>query len=281
MTTSRSPAMTPWVGRLALALAATWLVLETLFTSPSLAAAFRFDPAAPGVRPWSVVAYPLVHESAFHLGAVLMLVLLLGPGVERHLGGRQFLLFWIYGTIGAALAAILLTLVVAMPPMTGGLAPALALLAARGWLVDDREIALDPLPLRLPARALFVAFGMLVLAAALVAGEPALSVAHAGGLLAGWVYFRLRQFGVRPQPVLPLPIRRPAMAPIRLTADAPGSAEAVATPAPAPPPQLPDAATAEEVNRVLDKISATGIESLTPDERRLLTRYAERKREEP
>jgi hypothetical protein len=37
-------------------------------------------------------------------------------------------------------------------------------------------------------------------------------------------------------------------------------------------------ATSDEVNRVLDKISALGIDSLTDDERRILHEYSERKR---
>ena len=36
---------------------------------------------------------------------------------------------------------------------------------------------------------------------------------------------------------------------------------------------------AEAVNRLLDKISAKGLESLTPEERRILKEYAERKQE--
>jgi hypothetical protein len=37
-------------------------------------------------------------------------------------------------------------------------------------------------------------------------------------------------------------------------------------------------ATSDEVNRVLDKISALGMGSLTEDERRILHEYSERKR---
>jgi hypothetical protein len=37
---------------------------------------------------------------------------------------------------------------------------------------------------------------------------------------------------------------------------------------------------AEAVNRLLDKISAKGVESLTADERRVLTEYAQRKKEQ-
>ena len=71
-------------------------------------------------------------------------------------------------------------------------------------------------------------------------------------------------------------MRRPVMAPIRHEAEA---AEEQAVAAATPHPDLP-ADDPEQLNRVLDKISAHGIDSLTPEERQLLTEYSERKRRE-
>jgi membrane associated rhomboid family serine protease len=279
MTRARASTVTPWVGRLAFAGVAAWVLLRTVFTTPAIAQVLRFDPEALGTRPWSVVTYPFVHEGALHVAATTLLLLLLGPAVERRMGARGFLLYWVYGTIGAAFVAMLLSFLVAIPPMVGALAPVLALLVARAWYTGDAEVSLDPLPVRLPVRVVLALGGLAVLTAGLLAREPALSVAHAGGLAAGWLFFRVRQLGPRPQPALPLPVRRQAMAPIRLTADAPVATESASpgvTPAPA---RRAADATADEVNRVLDKISASGMESLTPDERRILTQYAARKRE--
>lgn len=278
MTRARASAVTPWVGRLAFAGVAVWVLLRTVLTAPAVGQALRFDPQALGSRPWSVVTYPFVHEGAFHLGAAILLLLLLGPAVERRLGARGFLLFWLYATVGAALFAVLLTFLMPIPPMVGALAPVLALLVAHAWSADDRELSLEPLPVRLPVRVVLALAGLAVLTAGLLLRESALSVAHGGGLAAGWLYFRLRQVAPRPQPSLPLPVRRPAMAPIRLTADAPVASEPVSSSGPPAPARRATDATAEEVNRVLDKISASGMESLTPDERRILTQYAERKR---
>lgn len=272
-----SSTSTPWVGRLAVVNAAALVVLRTVLTAPAIADNLRFDPALLTQRPWTVLTYPFVHDGVLHLAAVTLLLLAVGPAVERRMGSRGFLLYYAYTTIGASLFAVLLDSLVTVPPMTGALAPVLGLAFARAAFAEDEEVALDPIPLRTPLRALIVAFAFVVLLAGLAARQPGLSLAHLGGLMAGWAFFRLRSMRQRPQPVLPMPIRRPVMAPLRQQAEAPasqpvaaGSGQSAALPV----------HSADEVNRVLDKISAQGIESLTPEERQVLTEYSERKRKE-
>jgi membrane associated rhomboid family serine protease len=267
---------TTWVGRLAIANAAVLVVLRTVLTAESVPAALRFDPSGLAGHPWSVATYPFVHDSVLHLAAVTLLLLTVGPTVERRMGGRGFLLYYCYCAIGAALVAMVLAGFMPVPPMAGGLAPVLGLVFAYAVFAEDREVALDPIPLRAGVRTLLAAFGAAVLVVGLAAREPGLSVAHVGGFLVGWVFFRLRSIRHQPQPTLSIPIRRPVMAPIRQEAEA---ASVQASAAATPHADLP-ADDTEHLNRVLDKISAQGIDSLTPEERRRLTDYSERKRRE-
>jgi membrane associated rhomboid family serine protease len=268
---------TPWVGRLAVANAAALVVLRTVLTAPAVPGNLRFDPTLLAHRPWTVLTYPFVHDSVLHLVAVTLLLLAVGPAVERRMGSRAFLLYYAYTAIGAALFAVILDSLMQVPPMAGALAPVLGLAFARAVFAEEEEVALDPIPLRAPLRALIIAFAFVALVAGIAVRQPGLSVAHLGGLVAGWAFFRLRSMRQRPQPILPMPIRRPVMTPLRQQAEAPAS-----QPVPAGARQgLPlPAHSAEEVNRVLDKISAQGIGSLTPEERQLLTEYSERKRKE-
>ena len=267
---------TTWVGRLAIANAAVLVVLRTVLTAENIPATLRFDPTTVADRPWGVVTYPFVHDSVLHLAAVTLLLLTVGPAVERRMGGRAFLLYYFYCSVGAALVAMVLAGLMTVPPMAGGLAPMLGLVFAYAVFAEDREVALDPIPLRTSVRALLAAFGAVVLAIGLVAREPGLSVAHAGGFVAGWAFFRLRSMRHQPPASVSIPMRRPVMAPIRQEAEA-AAVQAVA--AATPHAELP-ADDTEHVNRVLDKISAQGIDSLTPEERQLLTEYSERKRRE-
>lgn len=268
--------VTPGVARAVFATIAAFIGLRTVATAPAVAAGLRFDPAALAERPWSVATYPLVHESALHLAATSLLLLGLGPRVERALGQRLFLFFLLYCTVGAALAALAVAQLVPIPPLSGALAPALGLAFAHATLSDDREIALDPLPVR--ARVAVLAGGLVatVLVLGALRNQAGLSLGHVGAVAAAWLFFRLRG-AVRPsEPVLPVAIRRPALAP----AHAPRDARRAATPAPAAP--APTSMGVEEateaVNRLLDKISRHGLDSLTAEERQLLTEYAERKK---
>lgn len=264
------------VGRLAIANAAGLVVLRAVFTAPTVAAALRFDPGHFATRPWAALTYPFVHDSLSHLLITTVLLLWLGPNIERRMGARMFLLFYAYVAVGAAAVAVALATLLPVPPMSGALAPVLGVAYARAWFAEDEEVALDPLPLRVRVRVLTALVGVGLLVTGLVVGRESLSGAHFGGFVAAWLFFRIAHFGRRAQPVLQMPIRHPAMAPARLPAPSP-SAAAHAEPRTV---SMGVEDAADVVNRVLDKISAYGLESLTPQERHVLTQYAERKKRE-
>lgn len=269
--------VSPAVGRVIFASIAAFIALRTVFTAPGGAAALRFDPARLADRPWSVFTFPLVHESVLHLLMTALLILAVGPRVERRLGARTFILFYAYAAAGAALTAVALAQLLPLAPMSGGIAPALGLVYAYAWVAGDREVTLDPLPLRarVVTLAAVLAIGLLVLGA--VRNGAGLSLAHFGAVPAAWLFFRLRGAGRRPEPALPLPIRRPVLAPLQVPRS--DQRATAAAPASAPTVSMGVEDAAEAVNRLLDKISAKGLESLTPEERRILTEYAERKKE--
>jgi membrane associated rhomboid family serine protease len=276
MNRSETGYLAPWVLRVVFANAVALVVLKAVLTAPGVAAALRFDPAG-GLtgRGYAALTYSFVHESAIHLGLTSLLILSVGPALERRLGGRGFVLYYLYCGIGAALASVAVAQLLPVPPMSGALAAGLGLLFGYAWLAPDREVSLNPVPLRARVQVLAVCFTAAILVLGALARTPGLSVAHLGGVAAGWLFFRLYSLGKRPDPALPLPIRRPVLAPMQVQqADRP--APAASSPIPTSM-GVEDAAQA--VNRVLDKINATGLESLTPQERRILTEYAERKRE--
>lgn len=269
--------ITPWVTRVVAGLLGAYVLLATVFTAPSIAAALRLDPASVGARPWTLLTYPLVHESPLHLLFVVALILLTGPVVERHLGNRGFVLFWVYCTVGTAVPAIVLASLATVQPLSGALAPALGIVFARAWFGEDDEVSLEPLPVRLRLRVLAAGLIPVLALPALVWSSSAISLAHLGGLPAAWLFLRLRGSGRRIHAPPQLPMRRPVMAPIRLEVEAATTSAAASPPATVGMRETPRA-TSDEVNRVLDKISALGMDSLTDDERRILHEYSERKR---
>lgn len=271
------------VGRLVLVNAVVLLLLDTVLTAPGATRALLFDPAHPAERPWAVLTFPFVHTGLAHLLMVAALTALLAPEVVRRMGPRLFLGYYLACAAGAAAFGVALSGFARIPELAGGLAPLYGIALARGWFADDLEVALDPLPFRVQARSL-VGLGALVLVGiGVVTPTPALSLAHAGGFLAGYLWFRIRAAGRRPAAATPLPIRRAVMTPVRLEVQESASAPA-RSPAPQPAPAaVPPRTTpmeADELDRLLDKISAQGLDSLTEEERQVLTQLAERKRKE-
>jgi len=269
--------ITPGVFRLAAGLAGAYVLLATVFTAPGVAGALRLDPAHVAAHPWTLLTYPLVHEGPLHLAFVLTVLFLSGPTVERHLGGRGFALFWVYCTVGTAVPAIVLASLTTVPALSGALAPTLGVVFARAWFGEDDEVSLEPVPLRLRLRVLAAGLIPLLVLPALIWHSHAVSLAHLGGIPAAWLFLKLRGSGRRIPAPVPLPMRRPVMTPIRLEVEAATSPAAAAPPVPSGMRDV-RLATSDEVNRVLDKISALGMQSLTEEEQRILREYSERKR---
>lgn len=263
-----------------------FVLQASVFTAPTLHQALRFDAARGLGAPWTFLTWPLVHDSLAHLVLALGVLAVAGPRVVLWMGGRGFGLYYLYAVVAGAAVALGLGAIAPMPALGGALAPALAVLLAWAWLAGDEEVDLTPFVARVRVRTL-VALGTVALGLFGVAtGRPWLAVPQFGAMLAGSLYLRLRAGNGPPSASTPLPLRQVVLTRVApraegrepaVTQAGPRSAEADSG-APsvpdAPPPPLE-----QQVDRVLDKISAEGLESLTPDERSLLDRYAERKRD--
>jgi len=277
-------AATRLVARIAILNLAVLVALQAVVTSPSVTESLQFRPGEFLARPWTLLSYAFVHTGAAHTLLLAALLLLFGPIVARRMGTLRFLGFYLACVVGGAVAAAGLSGFFTIAPLGGSLAPVLGTAIAAAFSLEDDELALDPMPVRLRLRTLLGLSVPLLVAAGLLSGTAALSPAHLGGLLTGWLWFRLRAPGQRPVVAPALPTRRAVMAPVRLEVPessparprTPTASRARAQVPSAPPPQ-PDPG---EVDRLLDKISAQGLDSLTALERRVLSDYSERKRRE-
>lgn len=268
--------ITPWVGRLMVANATVLLLLLTVFTAPEVQAWLRFDPAGVLGRPWVFLSYMFVHSGPVHLGLNLLVLAGFGPRVERRMGGGGFLLFYLYCGVGAAAFALGLSSFLEVRPFVGasGALLGVALAFALAWPED--ELSLFPIPLRIPAKTLVLTLATADLLGALLFPQGGIAhLAHLGGLAAGYACFRIQSLTERRTRRNTRPaVRRPAMlAPISLRSAQP--AELGSAPGPEP---AEEEGPADELNRLLDKISAFGLGSLTSEERRFLDEAAKKKR---
>ena len=267
--------LTPWVTRLVLTNGALFLVLATVLTAPRFATALEFDPLRITDRPWTVVTHLFAHRGLLHLVLTTVLLIAFGPPVERTLGSKRFLGFYLYSGFGAALFALGLSAIIRVEPFVGATGAVFGVLMAFTAYWPDARLSLFPFPVTLSARVLVFVLIAVDTAFGFVGKSSVAHFAHFGGALAGYAFVRLQALTARRPPSRPSPVpRRPVVTPMRVQ-------EAAAELRPAMPiiDARPEVSN-EEVDRVLDKIAEFGIDSLTSQERKFLNEAAERKRRE-
>ena len=258
--------MTPWVGRLIVANAVVLLLLMTL--TPALTGRLAFDPQRPFAEPWTYVSYMFVHVGLWHLAVNMILLFFWGTRLEERMGGRAFLLFYLYSGLGGPLLSLLVSAVgVPVAPFVGASAAVLGVGVAYVMYWPDSEMIIFPLPMPIKTRYIVIAIIALgFLGAMLNSNSMVANWAHLGGALVGFLYMRVQSYS-RPVPV-PRSITRE-----RVLVSRPQPTEAVgeqpAKPRPRRHPEK-DPVTVE-MDRVLDKISSQGMDSLTPAERQFLS----------
>ncbi|MCI0407123.1 MAG: rhomboid family intramembrane serine protease [Acidobacteria bacterium] len=275
MSVSSSFRMTPWVGRLMIANAVVQLLRLTIFTSDRVMQLLAFTPDSALRQPWTFLTYAFVHQNLLHLAFNMFGLFVFGSAVEERMGGRSFLLYYLYCSVGAAAVSLALSGIFTVPPFIGasGAILGVGLAFARFW--PDAEIFILPLPLPIKAKTLLVFAALWNLSWALLFPHSGTAhLAHLGGLVAGYLFFRLQFISRRSPAAARRQIERVVMAqsPARQSEQPISSVRSIAH-----QPGDPDAA---EVDRVLDKISATGIASLTPEERRFLNEVSQRKKQD-
>lgn len=268
------PRPTPTVMRVIAVTAVVQLLLETIFTSPDVRYALMLDPVGFLRQPWGAVTYLFVHGGILHLATNMLGLYLFGTAVEARMGSRPFLIYYLYCGIGAALTAVLLSLFTQQAPVIGASGAVLGVAVAFAIFWPDAEILVFPIPFPIKARTLVIGLAVLDLVFAQLVHDGVAHEAHLGGMAAGWLFFRFGGFATGRPPATPKP-RRVVMVQQGVTREAgPRATPPLRQSAPPRPGTDPVAA---EVDRVLDKISEQGIESLTADERRFLDEVSKRK----
>ncbi len=277
MSSSPSYRITPWVGRLIIANAVVLLLLMTLFTSQNVFRALQFSPSTAFSRPWTFVTYMFVHGGLLHLLANMLMLYVFGTAVESRMGSRHFLLYYLFCGVGAAVFSLLLAGFMPVGPFVGASGAILGVAVAFAMFWPDAELIVFPIPVPIKARTLVIGLVALdVIGSRLWPGDGIAHIAHVGGALFGYLFFRVQSLSRRTPAQTARAVERVVMVQS-------GSAEPDRrTPVtPMRPRRSVDAdPVAAEVDRVLDKISEKGISSLTPAERRFLDEVAKKKKHE-
>jgi membrane associated rhomboid family serine protease len=200
---------------------------------------------------WQPITYMFLHGGLFHLLFNLLILWMMGGEIERFWGKREFLRYYLVCGLGAAALAF----VFAWDRLVIGASGAIfGIMVAFALMFPDRTIYLWFV---IPVPAKYLVIGLFVLELLVVGRSDGVAhFAHVGGAVTGYLYMR---FGWRDR--LSLDVVRRWRRP-RLTLHQGGGRVE------------PDEAA--EIDRILDKISKSGLASLTPEESLVLQRASRR-----
>ena len=272
---------------------ALFFLQVTVFAPADMQSSIGFVSPDLAHRWWTVVTFPFVHTAGWPLVVNLLVLGTFGSVLERRWGTGEFLRYYFTCALGAWIAH--LAFVSSDAVLAGSAAPAMgALLAYTAVAGEERHFRVGALSL---TTGWLVLIGSLaVLATGISAAEPGSAtayLAHVGGVVAGWMYLRTAasvsfsriRDGVspavdEPDDMLPRAIPR-AHRTQRAEDDIVAQSHAALARASAAQPSVAAAERGDEntLDRLLDKISAHGIDSLTADERTLLDDVSRRLRD--
>jgi membrane associated rhomboid family serine protease len=262
--------LTPWVKRLLIA-----NVVIFLITQVNLRFFFEWFAFAPSdvlTKPWGALTYMFLHGNLMHLLVNMLVLFFFGPPLEQRWGSREFLKFYLVCGLGGVALSFLFAPSAAI---VGASAAIYGLMLAFALIWPEAPIyiwGIFPVKAKWMVGFLFV---VSVMSAFGGSGDGIAHFAHLGGIVTGFFYLKS---GWRPGASASagksrVRVRKMAIVPRK----APRQQEAPRErPKEAWEPE--EDAMLDEVDRILDKISAQGMASLTSKERATLDQVSRRHR---
>ncbi len=155
---------------------------------------------APEFQVWQVLTYGFLHGNLAHLFFNMFALYMFGGDVERLLGSRRYLIYYLVCVVGAAVAQLAVTSGSSMPPVptVGASGGVFGLLLAFGMAYPHRKLMLLFPPIPMPAWLFVTLYGLLELYLGVTgSGAGVAHFAHLGGMAAGYVLLRLWTRGRR------------------------------------------------------------------------------------
>ncbi|HEX9164669.1 MAG TPA: rhomboid family intramembrane serine protease [Gemmatimonadales bacterium] len=252
--------MTPWVLRLIVANTAVFLLSMTV---GGVMDSLVLVPALILQRPWSAITYMFLHGGLGHLFFNMLSLFFFGSRVEQRLGERRFLiLYFASGIAGALLSAVFSP----WSAIVGASGAVFGVMLAFAWFWPHDQILIWGI-IPIEARWMVALMTGLALFGGFTGAQGGIAhFAHLGGFVGGWICLKafgarsgMKQFRGRTAPVVSREPVESAMARWgRIRRE-----------------NLHEV-NRGELDRILDKISASGVASLTLGEREFLERFAAR-----
>jgi membrane associated rhomboid family serine protease len=226
---------------------------------------------------WQFLTYQFLHAGWLHLLFNCLAIFFFGRSVETALGRNRFLALYLAAGVFGGVVQMLFAL--ALPqhfdaPVVGASAGASGLIAAfavMNWL-ERFTLVIYFFPVTMRGRTLFWGLMALAVIGILTPGSHIANAAHLGGILTGFFYVRHIVQGQWSPGNFTASSSPPRQLATRLKETKFWRAGAV----PEAEEQSAEDFLQNEVDPILDKISAHGIQSLTAREREILERARDR-----
>jgi membrane associated rhomboid family serine protease len=224
---------------------------------------------------WQLFTYMFIHGGFGHIFWNMFVLWMFGTEVETYLGRKEFYKFYFLAGIGSGLITLLFSLNSTIP-VVGASGAIYAVLVAFALLFPNREIYLY---FFFPIKAKYFVLIMAVITffSTFSAGGSNIShLTHLGGLLIGYLYLR------RPRLLAQIRFKLPKINLLNSIGNFLQRFFKVRRVAKKRPSQTPtrrdydtDITMHEELDRLLDKISKKGYESLSSQEKQTLSLVSE------
>ncbi|HEX8453644.1 MAG TPA: rhomboid family intramembrane serine protease [Longimicrobium sp.] len=275
--------VTPWVAKLLIANTAIFIVVLLLGKTSAGSVVLDYlvlDRDRLLTRPWTVVTYAFTHAEVLHYLFNMVGLFFLGPPLEDRWGGRAFLRFYLVAALGGAIFSLFVS-----GSVLGASAAVNGLLLAWALIWPDAQIYLFGV---IPVKVKYLAIGLAVISllnsAGSGPGDGVAHLAHLGGFVAAFIYLKSpwapSEWGEVPARPSKRKKKENALAAWvgkKRSGPQPVASTPV-TPHPSAPAHRAERELLDDVDRILDKISAQGLGSLTDDERKRLDEVSRRYR---
>jgi membrane associated rhomboid family serine protease len=246
--------VTKWTLRLLVANVAVFFI--QMFAPFDITSPLALVPRLMFVRPWTLVTYMFLHGSITHILFNMIVLYFFGPQVEARLGSARFLTLYFIGGVSGGLLSMVLAPNAAVIGASAALFGVM-LAFARFW-PRAKILIWGILPIE--AWLLVLLTTLFALYSGFTGSRGGVAdFAHLGGFAGAWLYLiyldRVRgSRGFQKRTVVP--VQHHALANWRKV-----------------DPRRVHEVNRDEVNRILDKISASGLASLTAQERLFLSNF--------
>jgi membrane associated rhomboid family serine protease len=279
--------VTPWVKRILIANVAVFLAVFLLGAfagrlASDVVSALAVSRASLPFKPWTLLTYSFVHGGLDHnagLGHIFFNMIALfffAPPLEDRWGSRAFVKFYLVAAAGGALLAML-----SPAPVIGASAAVYGVMLAYAMAWPDNTVYVwGVFPIKVKWLVAILA-AMSLLLSVTGAGGGVSHLAHLGGFATAFLYLK-SPWAPSPWGELPAPQRRKPTAVVAWKAPA-RKREAAPRSAGAQPISARESARMQrelldDVDRILDKISTNGLNSLSDAERERLNEVSRRYR---